>query len=200
METKKRAIIYARVSVLDLNPQNQIAPLQKHAELLGLKVVGELVDCISGTKAQRPELNKALDMLKNSEADVLLVYSIDRLSRSVSHLIKVTDDLRRIGKGVVILRENLNLFGADPQSEFTLTLFAALGQYEQSLIASRTRNALAVAKAKGTRLGRPLKCTPEIISKVLALSNEGKSIRTIAKELGVISRSSVQAILRQKKE
>ncbi|QDK47314.1 recombinase family protein [Bdellovibrio sp. ZAP7] len=198
MDTK-RAIIYARVSVLDLNPQNQITPLLKHAEHLGFEVVDELVDYASGTKADRPELNKALDKLKKSEADVLLVYSIDRLGRSVSHLIKVVDDLRRYGKGVVILRENLNLFGKDPQSEFTLTLFAALGQYEQALIASRTKNALAVAKAKGTKLGRPVKCTPELTSKVLELAKQGMSIRVIAKELGVVSRSSVQAILKRSK-
>lgn len=196
---KKKVILYARVSVLDLNPENQLVPLRKHAESLGLDIIDEMVDYASGTKEDRPSLQQALNRLKKSDADLLMVFSIDRLARSLGHLIRIVDDLRKDSKGVMILRENLNLFQKDPQSEFTLMIFGALAQYEASLVASRTKNALAVARSKGKRLGRPSKRNPEIEKQVVTLIEQGISVREISKRLKVIGKSTVQAIARDQK-
>lgn len=193
---KKKVVLYARVSLLDLNPQNQLVSLRQRCAALDMEVVREYVDHASGKLEDRPELRRALGYIKSGAADLLMVYSIDRLGRSVSHVIKIVDDLRKIGKGTVILRENLDLSGKSPQSDLILHIFSALAEFEAALISERTKTALAVARLKGKTLGRPSKRNKDLELKVMKLVSEGVSIREIARRIPTISRATIQNIIK----
>lgn len=196
---KKRVILYARVSLIDLNLENQLVPLRRQCELRDFEVIAEFSDHASGTIADRPQLRKALAAMHSMNADVLMVSAIDRLGRSVSHVIKVVDDLRKSGRGVVILRENLDLYGRNPQSELILHIFSALSEFEASLISERTKVALAVAKLQGKKLGRPTKVNSEIESTIMKMHANGVSIREISRRVSMVSRSTIQGIIKKNK-
>ncbi|WII72155.1 recombinase family protein [Bdellovibrio sp. 22V] len=196
---KKKVILYARVSLIDLNLQNQLLPLRRQCELRDYQIVGEFADHGSGKIADRPQLRKALAAMKSLNADVLMVAALDRLGRSLSHIIKLVDNLRKDGKGIFIVRENLDLSGKNPQSELLLHIFSALAEFEASLISERTKVALAVAKLQGKTLGRPSKVNPEIEKQVLELFSKGTPIREISRRVTTVSRSTVQAIIKRNK-
>lgn len=195
---KKKVVLYSRVSLIDLNLDNQIVPLKRECDFRNYQIVGEFADYGSGKNADRPQLRKALAAMKSLDADVLMVAALDRLGRSLNHIIRLVDNLRKDGKGIVILRENLDLSGKNPQSELLLHIFSALAEFEASLISERTKVALAVARLQGKKLGRPSKVNPQVQAQVLDLYGKGTSIREIARRVTTVSRSSIQSIIKKK--
>lgn len=143
-------VIYRRVSTarqgdsgLGLEAQDRDMKLfmEAYAEP-GAEVVGTFTDVLSGAKADRPELARALDMARRTGA-TLLVAKLDRLSRSVAFLAGLLDDKR------LTLR-----VGSMPHADkFQLHIYAALAEQEREFISRRTKAALAEAKARGTKLG-----------------------------------------------
>ena len=197
---KKRAILYSRVSLVEQSPEMQIVTMHEFCTRHDYQIVGEFTDRISGKTSDRPALRKVVHKLKCNEADVLIVYSVDRLSRSVSHLLRLVDELRTAKRGIIILREGLDLSGSTPQSDLMLTLFSALSEFEVRLLSSRVVESLRVAKLSGQKLGRPVKVTDEIKARVLALHADGVPIREIARRTPEISRASIQQLVKSHKK
>lgn len=146
----KRYVIYRRVSTKDQGKSGHGIKAQKRDIRLFLEnyseepfdVVGEFEDHLSGKTADRPELTKALDMVRKTGAE-LLVSKLDRLSRKVSFIAAVMDDPK------VKLR-----VASMPQADnFQLHIYAALAEQEREFISARTKAALAEAKAGGKKLG-----------------------------------------------
>ena len=189
-------MLYARVSLVDMNPETQLGTMREYCQRHDYEIVGEYTDRISGKSEDRPALRKALFKLKSDEADILMAAALDRLSRNVGHLIKLVAEIRENNRGALVLRENLDLTGGNPQSDLVLHLFAALAQFELSLIQSRTREALRIAKLSGKVLGRPSKLNAEIKERVLALHADGIAIREISRRIPEISRASIQKIIK----
>src|SRR4051794_14204731 len=130
---------YARVSTTDQNPQMQLDALQ------GAGCVRVFEDKASGTLAERPELIAALEYLR--DGDTLCVWRLDRLGRSLRHLVQVIGNLHERGIGFRSLTENIDT--ATPTGTLMLHLFAAFAQFERDLTVERTRAGLAAARARG---------------------------------------------------
>jgi DNA invertase Pin-like site-specific DNA recombinase len=137
---------YARVS-----SDEQNLALQRDALAgVGCRSVFE-DDGISGTAMGRPGLTKALSAL--GAGDVLVVWRLDRLGRSLSHLVTLVADLQKRGCGFVSLTEAIDTTSAT--GKFNFHLFAALAEFKRSLLIERTKAGMAAARRRGRHLGRP---------------------------------------------
>lgn len=187
-----RAVLYARVSTRDQDPETQLQDLRRYAAARGFEVVAETVDVgVSGAKERRPGLDRVMALARGRAVDAVLVAGFDRFGRSVAHLVRALEEFRHLGLGFVSLREQLDL--SSPTGRVMFAVIAAMAEFERELIRERIQAGLRRARAQGKRLGRP----PRVYhrDRVLPLRQAGKSIRAIAQELE-ISRRAVQRALR----
>lgn len=128
---------------------------QDHSlQLDALKAAGcdkVFVETVSGTKAERPELRKLLDHARSG--DVIVVYSLSRLARSIRHLLELSEELRTREIGLRSLTEAIDT--TTPAGRFVFTILGALGQMEVELLRERTQAGLRAARARGRVGGRP---------------------------------------------
>jgi len=142
---------YARISTHDQNLNLQLDALK----LSGCdKVYRD--EGISGAKSKRPGLDKALKALKRG--DHLIVWRLDRLGRSVRHLIELTTLFEAKGVAFTSLSDGIDTSTASGKLFFHIT--SAFAEFERNLISERTKAGMAAAKARGVKLGRPKKKTP----------------------------------------
>jgi DNA invertase Pin-like site-specific DNA recombinase len=167
---------YARVSTRQQDLSLQLEALTKAGCARVFKDVG------SGTIRKRPQLEACLDHLR--AGDTLVVWRLDRLGRSLRHLVDVVAGLEQRHVAFESLRESIDTTTA--AGKLQLHLFAALAEFERELIRERSQAGREVAKAAGRLGGRPLKVTPEMKAAALAMRSEGKlSMAQIARTLGV---------------
>ncbi|WP_125079867.1 recombinase family protein [Mycobacterium sp. P7213] len=176
---------YARVSTTDQNPQLQLDALKAAGAARIFTDHG-----VSGSTAQRPELDACLDHLR--EGDVLTVWKLDRLGRNTRHVLEVVEQLTSHGIGFRSLTEGLHTDG--PMGKAMLTIMAAFAQLERDTMIERTRAGLAAAAANGRRGGRPRKVDDADAAKARDLREKGIAATDIAKMLGV-SRATVYRYL-----
>lgn len=176
---------YARVSTLEQNEDLQTDALRK----AGCERI--YTDHASGAKASRPELDRMLDMLR--EGDVVAVWKLDRLGRSVQNLTDLMALLQGRGIGFRSLTEQMDT--TTPGGVMVFNIFAALAQFERDLIRERTRAGLKAARARGRNGGRPRKLSSRDVAMVRQLYDS----RTVtAKEIADrfhVSRSTVYKAL-----
>lgn len=181
-----RAALYARVSTADQTCENQLLELRRYCEARGWQVMREFVDSgISGAKDRRPALDSLLRDASRRRFDVLVCWRLDRLGRSLRHLVMLLEEVQALGIGFVSLGEGIDL--ATPSGRLQLHILAALAEFERSRIQERVRAGLARVRAAGRRLGRP----PEPLPLGRLAEVEGLSVREAARQLKV-SRSTVQ--------
>lgn len=167
---------YARVSTKGQNLDRQIAAL----EAAGCTRI--FSDKKSGKNAEREELAKALDYIR--EGDTLVVPALDRLGRSIQDLIAIVGGLRKRGIGFTSLHESLDT--TTPGGRLVFHVFAALAEFIRELIVQGTHEGLAAARARGERIGRPPAMNEEQIRHARSmLADPEASIASIAKLLGV---------------
>jgi DNA invertase Pin-like site-specific DNA recombinase len=136
---------YARVST-----QEQTLDLQK--DVLSKAGCGKIFeDTMSGAKAERPGLQEALSYLR--QGDILMVWRLDRLGRSLKNLIEIMTDLNKRGVGFRSLTESIDT--TTSAGNFFFQIFGALAEFERNLIRERTLAGLAAARARGRKGGRP---------------------------------------------
>ncbi len=176
---------YSRVSTDDQNPALQIAAL-KRAECRRI-----FTDTASGALRKRPELDKCLQAL--GAGDVLVVWKLDRLGRSLSHLVGVLEDLKGRGVGFRSLTEAIDT--KTPTGRLMGHIIGALAEFERSLIVERTRAGLKAAKRRGVRVGRKPKLAPLQVKHARTLIEKGESPAHVARLLGV-ARSTLYAALK----
>lgn len=175
---------YARVST-----QDQRLDLQRTAlQAAGCGTIFE--DQTSGTRAKRPGLDQALAEL--GPGVVLVVWRLDRLARSVSHLVEVLKLIEAKGAGFVSVMEAIDTTSAG--GRFVFHMMAALAEFERALIVERTQAGLAAAKARGTKLGRRRSLTPEKVTHAKALLAEGMAGQAVARSFGVSRATLYRAI------
>ena len=181
-----RAAVYARVSTSNngQSPEMQLRDFGEYCERRGWAVAGdgEYVDVgVSGTKEKRPELDRLMSDAHRRKFDVVVVWSFDRMARSVSHLLRVLETFNSLGIAFVSLREQIDT--STPAGKMIFTVLGAVAELERSLIAERVKAGLRNARAKGKTLGRP-KCILDA-GQIASLRAQGLGWRAIAKELGV---------------
>lgn len=166
---------YARVSTQDQNLELQIDALTK----AGCKKIFD--DKISGSRAERPGLTKALEMLR--EDDTLVVWKLDRLGRSVKNLVNLVCELHKQGVQFKSLTDAIDT--GTTSGRFFFHVMASLAEMERELTVERTRAGLEVARQLGRKGGRKRQMTDSKIESAKKLLANGVPPRDVAKNLGV---------------
>jgi DNA invertase Pin-like site-specific DNA recombinase len=194
-----RVAIYARTSTDDGRQEmtNQTRELHEYAKRMDWTVVAEFHDQVSGRKADRPELKKALDAGRRRKYDVLLFWSLDRLSRQgVLPTLLLLNQLTQYGVKYVSLQEQwINSLGAF--SEAIIGVISAVAKFEADRMSSRVRTGLERAKAQGKTLGRPRAILNR--DKLVSMRKKGMSLREIAEATGK-SAMTIQRLLKANEE
>jgi DNA invertase Pin-like site-specific DNA recombinase len=194
----RRAAIYARVSTDGQTPENQLQELRAVAERMGWTVTTEYVDHgISGSKGrdQRPRFDAMCTAAVRREFDVIMSWSVDRLGRSLQHLITFLGEIH--AKGVDLYLHQQGIDTTTPAGKAMFQMCGVFAEFERSMIQERVRAGLARAKERGTKSGRPIgrpRVSSVVERKVRALRRQGGGKRKIAGQLG-IGVGTVQRIL-----
>ena len=182
---------YARVSTAQQSPQLQIDALQS----AGCQQIYQ--EIASGAKAQRPQLEEMLAQLRSG--DVLVVWKLDRLGRSLTHLVQLVNQLLEQGVGLQSLNDPIDTTSA--QGRLMFNIFASLAEFERELIRERTQAGLKSARARGRSGGRPKGLSEQAKLTAAAaesLYQEGKlSVRQISRQLD-ISTGTLYSYLRHR--
>lgn len=181
---------YARVSTAD-----QHLRMQEDA----LKSVGceEIyTDVISGVKSKRPGLDKALSYLR--EGDTLVVWKLDRLGRSIQHLIQTVSDLQEKKISFKSLQENIDT--GTSGGKLIFHIFSALAEFERDLIQERTQAGLKAARARGKMGGRPPLLDTRQINRMIEMYDDQKNTVAEICKIYNISRPSFYNYLNNRKQ
>ncbi len=180
---------YMRVSTTD----KQSTDLQRDAlTAVGVDPRHIFEDKASGAKDDRPGLKAALDFL--ARGDVLVVWKLDRLGRSLSHLIEVVDSLKEKNVAFKSLTEALDT--TTPSGELLFHVFGALAQFERALISERVTAGLEAARNRGKVGGRPKAISSEKLEAILEALESGVSKAAICRTFG-IKRSTLIGTLKR---
>ena len=178
---------YARVSTDDQNLALQLDALRQAGVAQIFEDRG-----VSGTQQARQGLQKALGALQRG--DVLVMWRLDRLGRSLAHLIETVNALKARGCGFRSLTEAIDTSTAN--GELVFHLFGAMAQFERALVAERTRAGLAAARQRGVKLGRRRALTPRQVEHARQLIEAGESVTPIARSLSVDRTTLYRALAR----
>ena len=147
-----KAGIYARVSTQDQTLEQQIKPLEEHCIKKGWEYV-VYQEKTSGAKESRTELDKLMGALRKGELNAVIVYKLDRLGRSLKHLIQLVEEFNNLNVVFVCLSPEIDTKTA--QGRFFLQVIGAVAELERELIRERTKSKLDYLRSTGKILGRP---------------------------------------------
>lgn len=166
---------YARVSTQDQNLQLQLDALQEYGcfEIFEEKV--------TGTKRDRPALNEMLKMLR--EGDRVVVYKLDRISRSTKHLIELAEFFDKKGVEFISIMDNIDT--STPTGRFFFRMMASIAELERDIIVERTRAGLKAARARGRKGGRPTVNKKHLEIALKMYDSKEYSISEIVKATGI---------------
>ncbi|BDU86340.1 recombinase family protein [Clostridium perfringens] len=180
---------YARVSTEEQNLDRQIDMLVKY----GVDKRNIYKEKITGTKADREQLNNMLNDLQ--ENDIVVIADLTRVSRSTKDLLSIVDKIKSKGASIKSIKDTwLDTTSDNPYNSFLLTVMSGLSQLERDLISQRTKEGLESAKARGRNGGRPKKRNDKADT-VSLLYKEGFKIVDIVKQTG-LSRATVYRTLK----
>jgi DNA invertase Pin-like site-specific DNA recombinase len=184
-----RVAIYARVSRLDQEPENQLHELRRYVQARGWDAAEFVEHGVSGAKDRRPVLDAMLADVRRRRFDAVVCWKLDRLGRNMRHLVTLLDELRALEVAFVTIGEGLDT--TTPAGRMTFGIFAAVAEFERERTRERILLALDRRRARGLRLGRARK----MITKPDLLSG-GDSHQHVATQLGL----SVGTIRRRRAE
>lgn len=172
---------YARVSSRGQARDGNSLDVQMEA-LRNAGAVEVYTDVYTGTKTDRPELEKLLDQLR--PGDTMIVTKLDRIARSVQQGIALIDELA--GKGVNIHVLNMGMMDDSPTGRLIRNVMLSFAEFERDMIMQRTREGREAARQKqGYREGRPKKYTPVQMDHAMSLLDEGNSYKQVAEMTGI---------------
>jgi len=181
---------YMRVSS---DNDRQTTDLQRDALLaVGVDPRHLFEDKVSGARDDRPGLKNCLQYM--NAGDTLVVWKLDRLGRSLSHLLDIVADLRKNGMAFQSLTEKMNT--DTPHGELLFQIFGALAQYERALIRERVQAGLAAARRRGKRGGRPPAVEPEKLEAVITALNGGASKAAVCRTFGIARSTLLDTLAR----
>ena len=167
---------YARVSTNDQNLDLQTDALKA----AGCKKIFS-DQGVSGAKAERPELDKALDQIRKK--DVLVIWKLDRLGRSLKDLLSIVESLKEQGAHFASIQDGFDTSTASGKMVFSV--IGAMAEYERNLTRERTRAGLAAARARGRMGGRPKALDESQVKVAIALAEAGElTVNEICEQVG----------------
>jgi DNA invertase Pin-like site-specific DNA recombinase len=166
---------YVRVSSVDQNEDRQLD---------GIELDKKFTDKASGKDTKRPQLQTALDYLR--DGDLLVVHSMDRLARNLDDLRRMVTELTRRGVVVEFVKEKLTFTSEDnAMSKLLLSVMGAFAEFERALIKERQREGIALAKQKGVYKGRKPSLTPDQVQALKTRVRAGEKRAALAREFGI---------------
>lgn len=177
---------YARVSTQDQNLQMQLDALEKSG------CIEIFEEKITGTKRDRPALNEMLKMLR--AGDRVIVYKLDRISRSTKHLIELVELFEEKGVEFVSVQDNIDTSTA--MGRFFFRIMASIAELERDIISERTKAGLSAARARGRNGGRPAANEKKVKLAIKMYNSKDYSINQIVEATG-ISQSTLYRKLRE---
>ena len=193
----RRAVLYARCSTKEqaesgLGVEAQQARCRAYCDAFGHTVANAVDENgVSGSldPTERPVLGPILNDLDKGRFDLLVVARLDRLGRCTADVLGVADRALRNGWDIALL--DISIDTSTPTGRLVLTTLAAIAEFERAMIASRTSEALQAKKARGERLGRPVKLPAKTRRRVLALRKAGLSMAATA---AALTKEGVQTV------
>lgn len=180
-----RAAVYHRVSTSEQDPTLARAELVAAATARGYRVTLQVEEVGTGSRNDRPGLQRIMTAARRGQIDVVLVWKLDRFGRSALDLLANVEELGRCGVRFVAATQGIDLQpGGDPMSALILNVLAGVAQFERAIIVERTRLGIKKARAAGKQLGRPRKGPAPSSHVVTALRATGLSWSVIATQLG----------------
>jgi DNA invertase Pin-like site-specific DNA recombinase len=191
-----RAALYGRVSTVGhgQDPETQMQPLREMAGRRGWKVMGEFTDAgVSGTKRERPELDRLMALVRKRRIDAVVVWKFDRFARSVSHLLTALEEFKLYCVDFISVTESVD--SSTPMGKMIFVVVAAIAEFERDIIRERVKAGVHRAQAEGKHCGRPRKQID--LRAARELLGNGHSVRQVSEMLG-IPRSSLRRKLADK--
>ncbi len=180
---KKTVAIYARVSTDKQKVDMQLQELQSFIKRSGWKLHKKYIDHgYTGSNTKRPDFSNMMIDARQRKFDILVVWKLDRLSRSLKDLINTLDELGHLGIDFISYDNHLDT--STPTGKLVFQIVGAVAEFEKDIISERVKAGLQNAKSKGKQLGRP--SVPEyVLDQAKVLREQGVSFRTIEKKLGL---------------
>ncbi len=187
-----RVALYARCSTAEQSVRLQLDGLRDYVRARGFRITEEYIDeGVSGARTTRPELSRLLEDAHRRRFDAVLVWKLDRLGRSLSHLIRLVDQLGSLGVDLISLNDP-GLDTTGPTGRLIFHVMGAVAEFERDLIRERTKAGMKAAQRRGKRIGRPRVGVP--LARADQLLAVGRSVAQVARELGV-SRTTLHRAL-----
>ena len=180
------AALYARTSTSDQTCENQLRELRRVAQQKGLTITKEFVDSgISGAKGRtkRPEFDALIKGAIRRDFDVILVWSVDRLGRSLQDLISFLNEIHSVGCDLYIHQSGID--SSTPSGKMMFQMCGVFAEFERGMIQERVRAGQQRAKEQGKHIGRPSNLNAGLIHAIKYMREQGMGIRKIAADLKV---------------
>lgn len=195
----KRIAVYARVSTDGQNHASQLREVRAYIRRRWPRAeVTEYLDKASGAKFRRDGLDAMLAEVRKNRIDIIAVYKLDRLGRSLQHLAQLIGELERHGTALVASSQGIDTSESNPAGSLQMHILGAVAEFERSVIVERINAGLAAARARGAKFGRP-RTLDRHVSAVARLRRRGLSERKIAAKLKIPA-GSVSAIVKNVKK
>lgn len=177
---------YTRVSTVEqgqsgLGLAAQAAAIEAECARRGWVLDRIETDVLSGRSMSRPGLQSALTDCDSGAVDGIIVSKLDRLSRSLIDFAALLERAKRRGFNIVALDLGVDL--ATPQGKLLANVMASIAEWEREIIGQRTKDALAVARSRGVRLGRPPAVPAALVTRIRRAHSRGTSLSAIARKL-----------------
>lgn len=191
----KRLAVYGRVSTDAQSHASQLREVRAYVRRRWPKAkVTEYLDKASGAKFSREGLDALMSDVRQGRVDVLVVYKLDRLGRSLQHLAQLLSEFETHGTALIATSQSIDTSESNPAGRLQMHVLAAVAEFERSVIRERINAGLAAARENGTKLGRP-RTLDKHREAVANLRRQGLSGRKIAESLQLPA-GSVFALLR----
>ena len=149
MINNTKVAIYARVSTEDQNAWKQIQAMEEYCKRNNYIVFNKYVDIISGSKTSRPEFNKLLSDMRLYKFNCVIVTKLDRIGRSLSHLLSLFEEFKKKGVNFIATTQNIDTTSA--AGTLLFQIMGAFAEFERNIISERTKEGLKHAKNVGKR-------------------------------------------------
>jgi DNA invertase Pin-like site-specific DNA recombinase len=180
MDNLKRAAIYVRVSTAEQETDLQEHELKEYCEQRGWSWVVYRDKGQSGTKNDRPALTAMMSDLRRRKVDVIVVWALDRLARSLKQLLSIAEECKSVGVDLVSLKQNVDT--TLPAGRLTFQVLGAVAEFEREMLRERVKAGMAQARRSGKHVGRPALRRFHVteIEQMKLLRSQGTSVRKLA--------------------
>jgi DNA invertase Pin-like site-specific DNA recombinase len=178
----KNAAVYVRVSTVDQHTELQETELLEYCQRRGWQQCVYRDKGQSGAKDNRPALKEMLKAIRQRRVDVIVVWALDRLARSLKHLLTIAEECKALGVDIVCLKQNIDT--TLPAGRLTFQVLGAVAEFEREMLRERVKAGMAQARRSGKQIGRPAlrHFSAKDIEQLQSRRAKGASIRKLAKD------------------